>query len=154
MKANTKTILTAVLAGAAVLLLLGTLAAALDFPALTRYGTFRKLEEQYLLTPSRLVYRLDAPGGGAAFLTRGEGWYTVGKVLSIGSGGEALTNHYAAITQVLPADRPQVVLLPHQGGEGETAAAIRRNTPLLSYVAWERIQAAMLFPAPQEHCSP
>lgn len=108
---------------AAVLLLLGTLAAALDFPALTRYGTFRKLEEQYLLTPSRLVYRLDAPDGGAAFLTRGEGWYTVGKVLSIGSGGEALTNHYATITQVLPADRIQVVLLPLQSGDGETAAA-------------------------------
>ena len=28
--------------------------------------------------------------------------------------------------------------------EGETAAAIRRNTPLLSYVAWERIQAEFL----------
>lgn len=28
--------------------------------------------------------------------------------------------------------------------EGETAAAIRRNTPLLAYVAWERIQAEFL----------
>ena len=30
------------------------------------------------------------------------------------------------------------------GLEGETAAAIRRDTPLLSYVAWERIQAEFL----------
>lgn len=40
---------------AATLLLLGALAAALDFPVLTRYGTFRRLEEQYLLAPARLV---------------------------------------------------------------------------------------------------
>ncbi len=54
---------------AAATLLLGALAAALDFPVLTRYGTFRRLEEQYLLAPARLVYRLDDPGFGAAFLT-------------------------------------------------------------------------------------
>ena len=55
---------------AATLLLLGALAAALDFPVLTQYGTFRRLEEQYLLAPARLVYRLDDPGSGAAFLTQ------------------------------------------------------------------------------------
>ena len=47
---------------AATLLLLGALAAALDFPVLTQYGTFRKLEEQYLLAPRPAGIPAGRPG--------------------------------------------------------------------------------------------
>ena len=46
--------LLAAVLGAAVVLALGT-------PPLTKYGVFRRLEEQYLLTPSQLVYRMAPP---------------------------------------------------------------------------------------------
>ena len=107
---------------AATLLLLGALAAALDFPVLTRYGTFRRLEEQYLLAPARLVYRLDDPGSGAAFLTQGESWIAVGMVEEFD--GTFLPHYSGVITQVLDSAEEHVVVLPMRGEESETAAAV------------------------------
>ena len=106
---------------AAATLLLGALAAALDFPVLTQYGTFRRLEEQYLLAPARLVYRLDDPGSGAAFLTQGESWIAVGMVEEFD--GTFLPHYSGVITQVLDSAEEHVVVLPMRGEESETAAA-------------------------------
>ena len=106
---------------AATLLLLGALAAALDFPVLTQYGTFRRLEEQYPLAPARLVYRLDDPGSGAAFLTQGESWIAVGMVEEFD--GTFLPHYSGVITQVLDSAEEHVVVLPMRGEESETAAA-------------------------------
>lgn len=106
---------------AATLLLLGALAAALDFPVLTQYGTFRRLEEQYLLAPARLVYRLDDPGSGAAFLTQEESWIAVGMVEEFD--GTFLPHYSGVITQVLDSAEEHVVVLPMRGEESETAAA-------------------------------
>ena len=94
----------------------------LDWPRLTLYGSFQKLEAAYLLTPSELVYRVDRGSGTAAFLTRGESWYALGAVHTMDEGGEALTRHFSILTHVLSADRLQVALFPIQGREGETAA--------------------------------
>ena len=94
----------------------------LNWPRLTLYGSFQKLEAAYLLTPSELVYRVDRGSGAAAFLTRGESWYALGAVHTMDEGGEALTRHSPFLTHVLPADRLQVALFPIQGREGETAA--------------------------------
>lgn len=94
----------------------------LDWPRLTLYGSFQKLEAAYLLTPSELVYRVDREGGAAAFLTRGESWYALGAVHTMDEGGETLTRHFSILTHVLSADRLQVALFPIQGREGETVA--------------------------------
>ncbi len=94
----------------------------LDWPRLTLYGSFQKLEAAYLLTPSELVYRVDREGGTAAFLTRGESWYTLGAVHTMDEGGETLTRHSPFLTHILPADQLQVALFPIQGREGETVA--------------------------------
>ena len=59
------------------LLLLAAVVLALGVPPLTKYGVFRRLEEQYLLTPSQLVYRMDKIVS-AVYVTQGDGWITVG----------------------------------------------------------------------------
>ena len=94
----------------------------LDWPRLTLYGSFQKLEAAYLLTPSELVYRVDRGNGAAAFLTRGESWYALGAVHTMDEGGETLTRHFSILTHVLSADRLQVALFPIQGREGEAVA--------------------------------
>ena len=94
----------------------------LDWPRLTLYGSFQKLEAAYLLTPSELVYRVNRGSGTAAFLTRGESWYALGAVHTMDGGASPLTRHLSILTHVLPADRLQVALVPIQGREGETAA--------------------------------
>ena len=58
-------LLAAVLGGAVVL--------ELGAPPLTKYGVFRRLEEEYLLTPSQMVYRVGHGSWGAAYLPQGDG---------------------------------------------------------------------------------
>ena len=108
--------LLAAVLGAAVVLALGT-------PPLTKYGVFRRLEEQYLLTPSQLVYRMDKIAS-AVYVTQGDGWITVGKVDTLDSGGTPFFHHFGVITHVLPRDSMQVVILPESTEDGSTVIAL------------------------------
>ena len=107
--------LLAAVLGAAVVLALGV-------PPLTKYGVFRRLEEEYLLTPSQLVYRMDKIVS-AVYVTQGDGWITVGKVSTLGSGGTPFFHHFGVITHVLPRDSMQVVILPLSTENGSTVVA-------------------------------
>ena len=108
--------LLAAVLGAAVVLALGT-------PPLTKYGVFRRLEEQYLLTPSQLVYRMDKIVS-AVYVTQGDGWITVGKVDTLDVGGTPFFHHFGVITHVLPRDSMQVVILPESTEDGSTVIAL------------------------------
>ena len=108
--------LLAAVLGAAVVLALGT-------PPLTKYGVFRRLEEQYLLTPSQLVYRMDKIVS-AVYVTQGDGWITVGKVDTLDGGGTPFFHHFGIITHVLPRDYMQVVILPESTEDGSTVIAL------------------------------
>ena len=108
--------LLAAVLGAAVVLALGT-------PPLTKYGVFRRLEEQYLLTPSQLVYRMDKIVS-AAYLTQGDGWITAGKVSTLDGGGTPFFHYDGVITHVLPQDSMQVVILPESTEDGSTVVAL------------------------------
>ena len=108
--------LLAAVLGAAVVLALGT-------PPLTKYGVFRRLEEQYLLTPSQLVYRMDKIVS-AVYVTQGDGWITVGKVDTLDGGGTPFFHHFGIITHVLPRDSMQVVILPESTEDGSTVIAL------------------------------
>ena len=108
--------LLAAVLGAAVVLALGT-------PPLTKYGVFRRLEEQYLLTPSQLVYRMDKIVS-AVYVTQGDGWITVGKVDTLDGGGTPFFHHFGVITHVLPRDSMQVVILPESTEDGSTVIAL------------------------------
>ena len=108
--------LLAAVMGAAVVLALGT-------PPLTKYGVFRRLEEQYLLTPSQLVYRMDKIVS-AVYVTQGDGWITVGKVDTLDGGGTPFFHHFGIITHVLPRDSMQVVILPESTEDGSTVIAL------------------------------
>lgn len=108
--------LLAAVLGAAVVLALGT-------PPLTKYGVFRRLEEQYLLTPSQLVYRMDKIVS-AVYVTQGDGWITVGKVDTLDGGGTPFFHHFGIITHVLPRDSMQVVILPESTEDRSTVIAL------------------------------
>ena len=105
------------------LLLLTAFGALLGFPPLTKYGVFRRLEAEYLLTPSQVVYRMDKIVS-AAYLTQGDGWITVGKVNTLDGGGTPFFHHFGVITHVLPQDSMQVVILPTSTVDGSTVVAL------------------------------
>ena len=105
------------------LLLLAAVVLALGAPPLTKYGVFRRLEEEYLLTPSQLVYRMDKIVS-AVYVTQGDGWITVGKVSTLDGGGTPFFHHFGVITHVLPRDSMQVVILPESTEDGSTVIAL------------------------------
>ena len=105
------------------LLLLAAVVLALGTPPLTKYGVFRRLEEQYLLTPSQLVYRMDKIVS-SVYVTQGDGWITVGKVDTLDVGGTPFFHHFGVITHVLPRDSMQVVILPESTEDGSTVVAL------------------------------
>lgn len=105
------------------LLLLAAVVLALGVPPLTKYGVFRRLEEEYLLTPSQLVYRMDKIVS-AVYVTQGDGWITVGKVDTLDVGGTPFFHHFGVITHVLPRDSMQVVILPESTEDGSTVIAL------------------------------
>ena len=106
------------------LLLLAAVVLALGVPPLTKYGVFRRLEEEYLLTPSQLVYRVGNGSWGAAYLNQGDGWITAGKVTTLDGGGTPFFHYDGVITHVLPQDSMQVVILPLSTEEGSTVVAL------------------------------
>lgn len=97
---------------AAVLILALLVPTMLDWPPLTQYGAFRKLEAGYLLTPSELVLRVKSDRRRSAFLTEGEGWITVGKTTKMDYVGTPFDRNEAILTQVLPKEGLTVVAMP------------------------------------------
>lgn len=105
------------------LLLLAAVVLALGVPPLTKYGVFRRLEKEYLLTPSQLVYQIDR-GGAAAYLSQGESWITAGMVRTLDSGGTPLFHYKGYLNYVLPRDEMQVLILPLDTEDGSTVVAL------------------------------
>ena len=105
---------------------LGTLALTmLEWPALSPYASFRRLEGAYLLTPSRLVFqteRFDVFG----FLSEGDSWITVGSVSKFDSTGKPLNldRNYALLHYILPKEGIVAVLLPAKNEDGGAVVAV------------------------------
>lgn len=105
---------------------LGTLALTLlEWPALSPYASFRRLEGAYLLTPSRLVFqteRFDVFG----FLSEGDSWITVGSVSKFDSTSKPLNldRNYALLHYILPKEGIVAVLLPAKNEDGGAVVAV------------------------------
>ena len=111
------------LAAAAVL---GTLALTLlEWPALSPYGAFRRLEGAYLLTPSRLVFQVER-GNTAGYLSEGDSWITVGSVETYNDAGKPLNidKKVAILHQVLPKEGIVAVLLPAKNEDNGAVVAV------------------------------
>lgn len=111
------------LAAAAVLALL--VLALLEWPALSPYGAFRRLEGAYLLTPSRLVFQVER-GKTAGYLSEGDSWITVGSVSKFDSTGKPLNldRNYALLHYILPKEGIVAVLLPAKNEDGGAVVAV------------------------------
>ena len=99
------------------LVLLAAFWILLGVPPLTRYGAFRRLEAEYLLTPSQLVYRSEGDYE-SAYLAQGEGWLAAGLVEKLDNGTRA------SITHVLPCGERHVFPLPARDGKGNTVLVL------------------------------
>lgn len=111
------------LAAAAVLALL--VLALLEWPALSPYGAFRRLEGAYLLTPSRLVFQVGR-SGTIGYLSEGDSWITVGSVSKFDSTGKPLNldRNYALLHYILPKEGIVAVLLPAKNEDGGAVVAV------------------------------
>ncbi|MCI9156469.1 MAG: hypothetical protein HFF44_05925 [Lawsonibacter sp.] len=99
--------------------------ALLDWPCLSAYGAFHRLEGAYLLTPSRLVYQVEG-GWGSGFLSEGDSWITVGSVAWFDDGGKPLNldRNYALLHQVLPKEGIVAVFLPAKTEDNGAVVAV------------------------------
>lgn len=111
------------LALAAVLALLAL--ELLEWPSLSPYALFRRLEGAYLLTPSRLVLQVER-GRTIGYLSEGDNWITVGSVEKYDNAGKPLNidKNIAILHQVLPKEGIVAVLLPAKNGSGGAVAAV------------------------------
>lgn len=111
------------LAAAAVLALL--VLALLEWPALSPYRAFRRLEGAYLLTPSRLVFQVER-SGTIGYLSEGDSWITVGSVSKFDSAGKPLNldRNYALLHYILPKEGIVAVLLPAKNEDGGAVVAV------------------------------
>ncbi len=85
----------------------------LEWPSLSAYGAFHRLESSYLLTPSRLVLQLGR-NRTTVCLSEGESWITMGSVMEYDSGGKPLDidKFRAILHYVLPKEGTVVVPIP------------------------------------------
>lgn len=97
----------------------------LEWPALSPYRAFRRLEGAYLLTPSRLVLQVEQ-GNTTGYLSEGESWITVGSVEKYGDAGRPLNidKNVAILHQVLPKEGIVVVLLPAKNEDNGAVVAV------------------------------
>lgn len=97
----------------------------LEWPSLSLYGTFRRLEGAYLLTPSRLVFQVER-GKTAGYLSEGDNWITVGSVEQYDSAGKPLNidKNVATLHQVLPKEGIVVVILPAKNQDNGAVVAV------------------------------
>lgn len=99
--------------------------ALLDWPCLSAYGAFQRLEGAYLLTPSRLVCQVEG-GWGTGFLSEGDSWIAAGSVSEFDNAGKPLNldRNYALLHQVLPKEGIVVVLLPAKTEDNGAVVAV------------------------------
>lgn len=111
------------LAAAAVLAVLAL--TLLEWPALSSYASFRRLEGAYLLTPSRLVFQV-GDGWSAGYLSEGDSWITVGSVSKFDSTSKPLNldRNYALLHYILPKEGIVAVLLPAKNEDGGAVVAV------------------------------
>lgn len=105
---------------------LGALAVhLLDWPCLTAYDAFQKIEGAYLLAPSRLVLQVE-DGRSTGFLSEGDSWIAVGSATKFDGAGSPLNlNRYQALLhQVLPKEGLVAVLLPAKNEDNGAVAAL------------------------------
>lgn len=97
----------------------------LEWPALSSYASFRRLEGAYLLTPSRLVFQV-GDGWSAGYLSEGDSWITVGSVSKFKSSGKPLNldRNYALLHYILPKEGIVAVLLPAKTEENGAVVAV------------------------------
>lgn len=97
----------------------------LEWPALSRYDSFRRLEGAYLLTPSRLVCQ-EQDGWCTGFLTEGDSWITVGSAAQFNSSDKPLNidKYEAYLHQVLPKEGIVAVLLPAKNEDSGAVVAV------------------------------
>lgn len=111
------------LALAAVLVLL--VLVLLEWPSLSSYRAFQRLEGAYLLTPSRLVFQVER-GNTVGYLSEGDSWITVGSVETYNDAGKPLNidKKIATLHQVLPKEGIVVVILPAKNEDNGAVAAV------------------------------
>ena len=97
----------------------------LEWPSLSPYALFRRLEGAYLLTPSRLVLQVGR-GRTIGYLSEGDSWITVGSVEKYDDAGKPLNidKKIAILHQVLPKEGIVAVLLPAKNGSGGAVVAV------------------------------
>ena len=97
----------------------------LEWPSLSPYALFRRLEGAYLLTPSRLVLQVGR-GRTIGYLSEGDSWITVGSVEKYDDAGKPLNidKNIAILHQVLPKEGIVAVLLPAKNGSGGAVVAV------------------------------
>lgn len=97
----------------------------LEWPALSRYNSFRRLEGAYLLTPSRLVCQ-EQDGWCTGFLTEGDSWITVGSATQFNSSDKPLNidKYETYLHQVLPKEGIVAVLLPAKNEDSGAVVAV------------------------------
>lgn len=99
--------------------------ALLEWPSLSAFGAFRRIEGAYLLTPSRLVCQA-GNSRNMVFLTEGDSWITMGSVTKFDSGSKPLNidKYQAVLHYVLPKEGIVTVLLPAMDEDGKVPAAV------------------------------
>ena len=97
----------------------------LEWPSLSPYALFQRLEGAYLLTPSRLVLQVGR-GRSIGYLSEGDSWITVGSVEKYDNAGKPLNidKNIAILHQVLPKEGIVAVLLPAKNGSGGAVVAV------------------------------
>lgn len=97
----------------------------LEWPSLSPYALFQRLEGAYLLTPSRLVLQVER-GRTIGYLSEGDSWITVGSVETYNDAGKPLNidKNIAILHQVLPKEGIVAVLLPAKNGSGGAVVAV------------------------------
>lgn len=97
----------------------------LEWPSLSPYALFQRLEGAYLLTPSRLVLQVER-SRTTGYLSEGDSWITVGSVETYNDAGKPLNidKKVAILHQVLPKEGIVAVLLPAKNESGGAMVAV------------------------------
>lgn len=97
----------------------------LEWPSLSSYRAFRRLEGAFLLTPSRLVFQVER-GKTAGYLSEGDSWIAVGSVSKFDDAGKPLNldRNYALLHYILPKEGIVAVLLPAKNEHNGAVVAV------------------------------
>ncbi len=97
----------------------------LEWPSLSSYRAFQRLEGAYLLTPSRLVFQVER-GKTAGYLSEGDSWIAVGSVSKFDDAGKPLNldRNYALLHYILPKEGIVAVLLPAKNEHNGAVVAV------------------------------